>query len=173
MKIDYEKCLESASSNKDLSLCPRGYCTAKKKYAVYPSAYANGYASQVCEGKMPDAKGKQYASKDNDKNENENKKDKDKSKSVQSDLSRWYKEHWVDVCEKNANGHYKECGRKKAILEKDKYPYCRPSKRITEDTPKTVGELSAKEIKKMCAEKRSLDLSTDGKPTRVSHHFKK
>ena len=38
---------------KDTTLCSRGKNAAKAKYDVYPSAYANGYAVQVCKGKMP------------------------------------------------------------------------------------------------------------------------
>ena len=39
-------------------LCKRGIEAAKRKYKVYPSAYANGYAVQVCKGMKPDAAGK-------------------------------------------------------------------------------------------------------------------
>ena len=33
-------------------LCPRGKAAAKAKFKVYPSAYANMYASAVCSGKI-------------------------------------------------------------------------------------------------------------------------
>ena len=33
-------------------LCPRGKAAAKRKCKVYPSAYANMYASAVCSGKV-------------------------------------------------------------------------------------------------------------------------
>jgi len=33
-------------------LCPRGKAAAKRKFSVYPSAYANMYASGVCSGKI-------------------------------------------------------------------------------------------------------------------------
>ena len=33
-------------------LCPRGKAAAKRKFEVYPSAYANMYASAVCSGKV-------------------------------------------------------------------------------------------------------------------------
>jgi len=33
-------------------LCPRGKAAAKRKFKVYPSAYANMYASAVCSGKV-------------------------------------------------------------------------------------------------------------------------
>jgi hypothetical protein len=39
-------------------LCARGKAAAKRKYKVYPSAYANGYAVQVCKGTKPGAGGK-------------------------------------------------------------------------------------------------------------------
>ena len=34
------------------TLCPRGKAAAKRKFKVYPSAYANMYASAVCSGKI-------------------------------------------------------------------------------------------------------------------------
>lgn len=43
-------------------LCARGKTAAKAKYDVYPSAYANGYAVQVCKGKMPDVNGNKKCS---------------------------------------------------------------------------------------------------------------
>ena len=33
-------------------LCARGKAAAKRKFKVYPSAYANMYASAVCSGKV-------------------------------------------------------------------------------------------------------------------------
>ena len=39
-------------------LCPRGKAAAKRKFAVYPSAYANAYASRICAGKIKDPSGK-------------------------------------------------------------------------------------------------------------------
>ena len=33
-------------------LCPRGKAAAKRKFKVYPSAYANMYASAVCSGNV-------------------------------------------------------------------------------------------------------------------------
>ena len=33
-------------------LCPKGKAAAKRKFKVYPSAYANMYASGVCSGKI-------------------------------------------------------------------------------------------------------------------------
>ena len=39
-------------------LCARGKAAAKRKFAVYPSAYANAYASKICAGKIKDPSGK-------------------------------------------------------------------------------------------------------------------
>lgn len=44
-------------------LCKRGKEAAKAKYDTYPSAYANGYAVQVCKGQKPDKSGKTKKSK--------------------------------------------------------------------------------------------------------------
>ena len=38
-------------------LCARGKAAAKRKFKVYPSAYANAYASKICAGKIKDTSG--------------------------------------------------------------------------------------------------------------------
>ena len=38
-------------------LCARGKAAAKRKFSVYPSAYANAYASKICAGKIKDPSG--------------------------------------------------------------------------------------------------------------------
>jgi hypothetical protein len=43
-------------------ICARGKTAAKAKYRVYPSAYANGYGIQVCQGRQPDVNGKKRCS---------------------------------------------------------------------------------------------------------------
>jgi hypothetical protein len=43
-------------------LCSRGKSAAKAKFDVYPSAYANGYAIQVCKGKIKGLDGKKRCS---------------------------------------------------------------------------------------------------------------
>jgi hypothetical protein len=50
---------EEKKSNK---LCSRGVSAAKSKFKVYPSAYANGYAVQVCKGKIKGLDGKKHCS---------------------------------------------------------------------------------------------------------------
>jgi hypothetical protein len=43
-------------------LCARGIASAKAKYDVYPSAYSNGHAVQVCKGKIKGLDGKKRCS---------------------------------------------------------------------------------------------------------------
>ena len=62
-------------------------------------------------------------------------------------LTRWFKEKWVDV----KTG--KPCGRSKG--EKRGYPACRPCKRVSSKTPKTVGEMTKSEKERFKREKTS------------------
>ena len=73
-------------------------------------------------------------------------------------LKRWFKEEWTDV----RTG--KPCGRGKD--ESRGVPYCRPKKRISSATPKTISEMSASEKRKKIAEKKRLG-QPKGKPRRV------
>jgi len=59
--IDYEEVNEGRKKT-GTKLCARGKAAAKSKFDVYPSAYANGYAVQVCKGKMPGLDGKKRCS---------------------------------------------------------------------------------------------------------------
>jgi hypothetical protein len=43
-------------------LCARGKAAAKAKFKVYPSAYGNGFAVQVCKGRMKGLDGKKRCS---------------------------------------------------------------------------------------------------------------
>jgi len=74
-------------------------------------------------------------------------------------LTRWFKENWVDV----KTG--KPCGRSKG--EKRGYPACRPSKRVSSKTPKTVGEMTASEKARFKREK------TGSKKITYQHRRKK
>jgi hypothetical protein len=54
--------MEESKKKTGTKLCARGKAAAKAKFDVYPSAYANGYAVQVCKGKMPGLDGKKHCS---------------------------------------------------------------------------------------------------------------
>jgi hypothetical protein len=106
---------------------------AKRRFKVYPSAYANGWL--VKEYKK---RGGTYSGK----------------KPKTTGLSRWYAEKWINVCELP---RIVTCGRSKnkpLDIWIREYPYCRPYNKITPKTPKTAKELSPSEINRRCAKKR-------------------
>lgn len=63
-------------------------------------------------------------------------------------LDRWFAEKWVDV----KTG--KDCGRQEGE-KRAGYPACRPSKRVSSETPKTSSEMSSAEKAKFKANKTS------------------
>ena len=82
------------------------------------------------------------------------------SKPKNSGLTRWYKEKWVDLnrpilrSSKNKT-RYESCGRKTSKT-KGKYPLCRPTKRVTFKTPKTLDQLDKKSINKAKQQKEKI-----------------
>jgi len=110
-----------------------------KKQMTWPSAYASGQLV-----KQYKAAGGRYKGRKPPKN---------------TGLQRWYEqEEWVNVCKPKKKGKYQPCGRPSSKMSKREYtksyPYCRPLKRATKSTPKTVGEFTKKELKKRCTEKK-------------------
>ena len=102
------------------------YDTAKEKAdAIYkkPSAYKSGYIV-----KLYKQLGGRY-------------KDDDKEK----DLSRWFKEEWKDVGNKN-------------------YPVYRPTKRINSKTPLTIKEIDKQNLKEQINEKQIIKGKTNLQP---------
>jgi hypothetical protein len=59
--VDYEEMTEGRKKT-GTPLCARGKASAKAKYDVYPSAYSNGHAVQVCKGKIKGLDGKKHCS---------------------------------------------------------------------------------------------------------------
>ncbi len=66
-------------------------------------------------------------------------------------LARWFQEKWVDLCRPGNP----PCGRK---TMDGTYPYCRPSVRVSKDTPMTMDEMTAKfgkaKLQAMCKKKQ-------------------
>ena len=60
--IDNDDVMMEGRKKAGTKLCARGKAAAKSKFDVYPSAYANGYAVQVCKGKKPGLDGKKHCS---------------------------------------------------------------------------------------------------------------
>jgi len=110
---------------------------AKKKFKVFPSAYASGWL--VREYKK---RGGTYSGN---------------KPTVKTGLSRWYKEKWINVCKLPK---IVPCGRSgKQLNVSDQvwmkeYPYCRPYYKITSKTPKTASQLSLSELKRRCKKKK-------------------
>ena len=73
---------------------------------------------------------------------------------LQEDLRRWFKEKWVDVSKK-VDGKHPPCGRKDA--DGKSYPKCRPSKKVSKETPKVASSYSKKEKGAMTSQKRRAE----------------
>ncbi len=132
-------------------LCPRGKAAAKRKFDVYPSAYANMYASAVCSGKVTPG-GKK-------------KKKKATAKKTGGGLRKWVDEKWVDIGAPKKDGKFQPCGRKSAKGSKRKYPKCVPlakAKRMTAGQKKSAVQ-----------RKRAGKQGVGGKPTNVKTFAKK
>ena len=96
---------------------------AKRKFARFPSLYASSWI--VREYKK---RGGRYS-----RNTTYSSKTPKKKK---TGISRWYTEKWVDVRAYLTTGKYVSCG---SSLKANKA--CRPIKRVSAQTPITVGEL--------------------------------
>jgi len=123
-------------------LWSRAKAAAKSKFKVYPSAYANGFAA------------KWYKSKGGGWRKSKKKSTNESEESVNEDLRRWFKEKWVDVSKK-VDGKHPPCGRKDA--DGKSYPKCRPSKKVSKETPKVASSYSKDEKKSMTQQKRSAE----------------
>lgn len=115
---------KSDKGNKDAC-----YHEAKRKFKVFPSAYAGGYIAKC-----------------------RKKKGSVKKSPKGSSLQRWYKEDWRDekgnVCGSSKNNKTKKC---------------RPTIRVTRETPVTWKQMSPKEKKRAVKEKKKVGM---GKRTR-------
>jgi hypothetical protein len=62
MSYDEKDMVEEGRKKTGTKLCARGITSAKAKYDVWPSAYSNGHAVQVCKGKVKGLDGKRRCS---------------------------------------------------------------------------------------------------------------
>lgn len=76
-------------------------------------------------------------------------------KTGDSGLTRWFKEKWVDLNRPTGNGSFEPCGRKQDS-NSTKYPLCRPSIKVNQGTPRTVGSLSSASIAKAKKDKAKV-----------------
>lgn len=158
-------------------LWSRSLAWARSKYKVCPSAYCNGAAA-----KRYKSKGGGWRKKKKSTNEASSpaqqaaiainmKKKGIKPKNVNEDLRNWFKEKWVDVSKK-VDGKHPPCGRKDA--DGRSYPKCRPSKKVSSETPKVASSYDKDEKKAMTQQKRTAErkdpkVGTGNKPTMTSY----
>ena len=138
-------------------LCPKGKAAAKRKFDVYPSAYANMYASAVCSGKIKHG-GKKKTKK-------KKKKKKIYRAATGGGLRKWVSEKWVDIGAPKKDGKFQPCGRKNAKTSKRKYPKCVP---LAKAKRMTAGQRTSA-VKR----KRAKAQGVGGKPTFVKTFKKK
>ena len=148
---------QAENSPTNPELWARAKAKARSKFDVYPSAYANGWAA------------KWYKDQGGGWKKTKSKSD-DSSK--QSNLNRWFEEKWVDISKKDESGKHPPCGRSDAD-EKSGYPKCRPSKRVSEETPETTKSMSKEEKAKAVAQKRRAEAKPrEGKKPHMTSHNK-
>lgn len=92
----------------DKALWARAKAEAKKRYDVYPSAYANGWAA-----KFYKERGGRW-------------------KTLSEDLDHWFNQKWVDISRTTEDGKHPECGASAGTKARGKdgqraYPKCRPA----------------------------------------------
>jgi hypothetical protein len=129
----------SASIPKNKKLYEKIKKIAKKKFKVWPSAYASGWVVKTYKDLGGEWKTIEKPSS----------KPSSKPSPKSSPLRRWYMEKWVNVCKLPK---IVPCGRNN--MEDVAYPYCRPLNRITSKTPKTVKEIPYSKLKSKCRSKR-------------------
>lgn len=122
------------STPKNEKLYKQVVAKIKQEYDVFPSAYASMAIVKEYKRLGGTYKGR---------------------RSESNGTSRWVKEKWIDVCQLPKKV---PCGRKRGGSKrrgsKRAYPYCRPSKRINAQTPKTYKEISKSELVRRCSKKK-------------------
>jgi len=127
-----------ASKPQNAGLWGRAKAAARTKFDVYPSAYANAFAS-----KWYKQHGGSWSGDDNRVN-----------KASGGGLGKWFAEDWRDV----KTGE--ECGRIEGEKSKRPYPACRPAataRSMTRSEKETMAE------KKTGSARKSWDVSPSGK----------
>jgi hypothetical protein len=128
---------------------------AKRRFEVYPSAYANGWAVQWYK-----ARGGGWKTVTDSDVPTEIKD----PGTMKKDLREWFKEDWVDISKPiRKNGKivdFEACGRSEASSEEGGYPKCLPKAKAM--------KLTEEERLKLVARKRRAGEPTDGKPIMTS-----
>lgn len=111
----------------------------KARVERWPSAYASGMVVTEYKRAMK-AKGKKpYSASPVSKSK--------------TNLARWFAEKWVDV------DTGKPCGSARSAAGK-RYPTCRPSRKVSKSTPRTVGSLTPAQKRRMVEVKQRAGKKT-------------
>ena len=158
---------KSKKKKRSTTLCARGKSAAKAKFDVYPSAYANGYAVQVCKGKIKGLDGTKKCSGSycsGKKNESYSFDDVEVVNRLDEDLAVWFgtkkkkkggkqpQGPWVNICRKKKGGGHPTCGRSDS--DKGGYPVCRA---------KSVASNMSQEAKDSACRRKRRKEKNDGK----------
>ena len=129
----------AANDPVDKALWASCVAAAKKKFTVYPSAYANGWAVQ--QYKARGGKWREKASYDDRVPFGWDGAGWDGRQvaSASEGLGKWFAEKWVDISRTNPDGSHPACGRPTEGMSsgdyKAKYPKCVPSSKAKSMSP--------------------------------------
>lgn len=148
---------------------------ARRKYNVYPSAYANGYLVQEYERMVKERYGDGESGYTSGKNYSVGVdtlldliEDDDVLKAAYKDLGQWFAEEWVDISRPKDGGGFEPCGRPTDGMSqsdyRERYPKCLPRSRAE--------RLSDDERQRLIRRKRRSGLPEDGKPQNTSSDVK-
>lgn len=124
---------------------------AKRKFKVWPSAYASGWLVRTYKQRGGKYKKTSPKRKSRRRRSVKMRYSKKKTSRRKTGLGRWFSEEWIDVCQLPK---IVPCGRKSARNSSRKYPYCRPRYKVTSKSPRTANTFSKAEIAKRCKKKR-------------------
>ena len=97
-------------------------------------------------------RGGTYSSRDSTRDSTRDSKSQNGLENMKnSGLSRWFREKWVDL-----NRPGQPCGRPTTSKSKLKYPLCRPTRRVTSQTPMLADEIGRKELRRANDEKQKV-----------------
>ncbi len=139
-----------ANKPNNLQLWEKAKTQAKQKFQVYPSAYANAWAS-----KWYKERGGTWTTNSIEK-----------SITIQKDLRQWFAEKWVDISKpiRDSQGNitgYEKCG----SGDKGGYPKCLPEKKAL--------KLNENQKNTLIQRKRITGMPKNGKPTMTSSKINK
>ena len=124
---------------------------AKRKFEVWPSAYASGWLVRTYKKRGGKYKKTSPKRKSRRRRSVKMRYSKKKTSRRKTGLGRWFSEEWIDVCQLPK---IVPCGRKSARNSSRKYPYCRPRYKVTSKSPRTANTFSKAEIARKCNKKR-------------------